>query len=399
MPLPLSACSRRCAPAFALLLGLVAGCATTPGRPDGETRHALRAIPTIPEGHLRADRAIVAAFFAANGATLSDAQLERIIPLSAPRGRMDRHAIRDIAAREDRVVMVVKADERFLWEELGRNLPLLILLPPDIRYGPAATPLIPVAWDKGKGFIELLDGNGEIQTLPENTFFARRDPLKHAALCLIKPGGVLRFEPTREQKLLLADFWFDQGFYRRAQATYVSIQKTAPIDGADVEALVGQGNILVRKGRYKEAIPVFRAALAIEPDNPKLLNNLAYCMLNGHAELLVALRHATKADRLDPENPVILETIGTINLRIGDALAAARYLERAWARALKRPPEIQIAIMDQLVRAWLAADRKDLAWQVAEYRHRAFPEYRLPKDILRAFPSLRRPAEPLPEKK
>ena len=84
---------------------------------------------------------------------------------------------------------------------------------------------------------------------------------------------------------------------------------------------------------------------------------------------------------------------------LGDAEIAARFLERAWARALKRPPEVQIAIMDQLVRAWLGAQRRDLAWQVAEYRKRAFPDYRFPKDILRTFPALRQPLEPLPEKR
>ena len=208
-----------------------------------------------------------------------------------------------------------------------------------------------------------------------------------------------RLQPTREQKLVLADFWFDQGFYRRANAVYTSIQKESPDGIADVEALIGKGNVLVLKGRYAEASDFFRAALLRAPDDPRILNNLAYSMLNGGGELLVALRHASKAEQLDPENPVVLETVGSIHLRLGDAPTAAKYLERAWARSLKRPPEIQIAIMDQLVRAWLAADRRDLAWQVAEYRHRAFPNYRIPKDILKIFSDLRKPAEPLPEKK
>ena len=312
---------------------------------------------------------------------------------------MDRSALRAVAGAQGFVLTVVKADERFLWEELGRNLPLLVLLPPDVRYSPAAAAFIPVAWDQNKRIVELLDGNGEIQAIPDASFFARREPLRHAALCLLKPGVLERMQPTRDQKLLLADFWFDQGFYRRAQAAYVALQEEAPVGATDVEALVGQANLLFRKRRFKEAIPVYRAALALEPDNPRILNNLAYCMLNGGGELLTALRHAAKADQLDPENPLVLETLGSINLKLGDAETAARYLERAWARALRRPPEIQIAIMDQLVRAWLGAQRRDLAWQVAEYRKRAFPEYRFPKDILRSFPALRQPLEPLPEKR
>ena len=47
--------------------------------------------------------------------------------------------------------------------------------------------------------------------------------------------------------------------------------------------------------------------------------------------------------------------------------------------------------MDQLVRAWIAADRLDLAWQVAETRQRTFPRQRFPRDITATFPALRRP--------
>ena len=376
------------------LLALAAGCAT-PGRPDA--RLALKSVPAVPADQLRADRAIVAAFFAANGARLDADQLEQILPAALQTRHMDRNALRAAARANHRVLAVVKADDQELGAWLARNRPLLVLLPPSLRYEPNVSAYVPVAWDRPSGTIELLDGNGEIRRLPAEEFFARREPLKHAALCLLKPGVLERMEPTREQKLVLADFWFDQGFYRRAQATYTAIQEEAPLGTTDVEALVGQGTVLVRQKRYKEAIPVFRAALALEPDNPKILNNLAYCMLLGGGELLTALRHAAKADQLDPENPLVLETLGSINLRLGDAPAAARYLERAWARALKRAPEIQIAIMDQLVRAWIAAGRRDLAWQVAEYRQRAFPDYRFPTDVLRTFPALRRPAEPLPE--
>jgi len=380
-----------------LLLGWAAGCATT-GR-EGAGRIALRAVPPVPESQLRADRAILAAFFAASGAPISGAQLDKIIPPAAPAGRLDRNALRTVAGTRGRVLTVVKADETFLWEALGDNLPLLVFLPPDRHYHPTAAAVIPVAWDAAAGTLDLLDGNGILQTLSADEFFARREPLKHAALCLLKPGALIRLQPTREQKLVLADFWFDQGFYRRANAVYTSIQKESPDGIGDVEVLIGKGNVLVLKGRYAEASDFFRAALLRAPDDPRILNNLAYSMLHGGGELLVALRHASKAEQLDPENPVVLETVGSIHLRLGDAPTAAKYLERAWARSLKRPPEIQIAIMDQLVRAWLAANRRDLAWQVAEYRHRAFPNYRIPKDILKIFSDLRKPAEPLPEKK
>ena len=374
------------------LMGM-AGCTTVP---TDTSRRALRPVPDVTASQLRADRAILEAFFRANGLRLSAADMESIIPPAARLGHMDRNALRRAAQSRQRVLMAIKADESWLWQELERNRPLLIMLPPGTTYSATATPVIPVAWERRAGRIELLDGNGEIQSLPEREFFARREPLKHAALCLVRPDGVRRMDPTREQQLVLADFWFRKGNYRRAQAAYDAIQDDSPT-GTDLDALMGRGNILIRQKRYRDAIPVFRAALALGPDHPAALNNLAYAMMHGGGELLVALRHATKANRLDPHNPLILETIGSLNLRLGDAPAAARHLELAWARALKHPPEVQIAIMDQLVRAWLACNRPDLARQVAEHRHRSFPRYRLPRDILREFPALRKPAAPPPE--
>ncbi len=299
-----------------LSLAWAAGCATVP--PDASPGGGSRPVPEVPTNQLRADRAILDAFFRANGLRLSAADMESIIPPAARHGHMDRNALRRAARSRQRVLMAIKADETWLWRELDRNRPLLIMLPPGTTYSATAAPVIPVAWDRRAGLIELLDGNGEIQSLPEREFFARREPLRHAALCLVRPGGVRRMDPSREQQLVLADFWFHQGNYRRAQAAYDAVQDASPT-GTDFDALMGRGNILVRKKRYREAIPVFREALSLAPDHPVALNNLAYAMMNGDGELLVALRHATKAHRLDPNNPLILETIGSLNLRLGDA--------------------------------------------------------------------------------
>jgi tetratricopeptide (TPR) repeat protein len=372
-----------------LVLAFGVGCATCPER-DASTRAALRSIPEVDEAPLRADQALVSAFFAASGIHLTTSQLAAIIPLSSPEGQLDRQATRRIAEQHHRRLRVVKADEQFLWDELAQNRPLLVLLPPDFRYSPAATPLIPVAWDRQQSTLDLLDGHGQIQAIPADSFFGRREPLKQAALCLVKSGGLSRAEPSRDHKLLFADFGFDERSYRRDEVAYTAIQQVDSIGEADLDVLLDRGHDMIRKGRHQEAVPVFQTALILEPDNPKILNNLAFTMLKGNGELMTALRHATKAAQLDPDNPLVLETLGSINLRLGDAPTAANYLQQAWARALRRSPEVQIAIMDQLVRAELAADHQDLALQIAEYRHRTFPNYRIPKDILSNFPALRR---------
>ena len=374
--------------ALSLLL-LAAGCSSLSTRPASNSRR-LHPLPSVSPDFPLSERALFAAFYAANGVSLTPSEAEEILPAAFPFGRPDRNAMRRIARQHNRVMMAVKADETFLWEALSKNIPLLILLPTGTTYRATASPRIPVAWDRSLGTLDLLDGSGDIETIPDTDFFARRAPLKHAALILIRPGGIRQLNPTREQQLLLADFWYEKGFYQRAAASYEAASRASP-PGTDVDALLGRGNVLFRQGRYKQAIPVFQAALELEPDNPKILNNLAYAMLRGEATLMPALRHAEKAAQLDPDNPVVLETLGSIHLKLGDPLLAAKYLERAWARALKRSPEVQIAIMDQLIRAWYAAQRVDLAWQVAEQRKRAFPSFTIPKDILFRFPDLANP--------
>ncbi len=389
-PHPLRLPTRLCPVLASLLfLAFTSGCTSLSPRDDFRS---LRRVPSVDKEAHRSDQALLAAFFSANGIRLSSEEIRDCLPDSAPQGRLNRQVMRHSAHRHHRTLATVRADEELLWKALGANTPLLLLLPRGNTYQPSATPVIPVAWDRAAGTLDLLDGNGAVHSLPAATFFERRDPLKHAALVL-EPS---RLRPSREQGLLLTDFWYTPLFYRNETVVFSPVQTVETPCGTDLQSLLDQGARLIRKGRFKEAIPVFQAALELDPDNPKILTNLAYCMLNGDGELMTALRHANRAVTLDPYNPLALETLGSINFRLGDALAAAQYFQRALARALHRPDETQIAILDQLVRAWLGAHREDLAWQVADYRHRTFPRYKFPRDILRYFPKLLQPPTPSP---
>ena len=394
-PLPVNrmGAMRGVAGCFILLLAsvLLAGCATTSRPRPEESRRTLRPIPRVPAGDSRPDRALVGAFFAANGIRLAPAQAEEIVPPSARAGRFDRAAFRRAARQHNRLLLPIQADPATLWTELGRNTPLLVLLPANSSRHPDVRPGMPVAWDRGAGTIELLDGTGNIQTMAEDVFFSRGESLEHTALCLLRPGQLPRRQPTREQQLLLADFWFDRGFYRRAAAAYEALHDQALRDRVNIDSLVGSGNVLVRQGRPQQAIPLFDSALTLDPGNPRFLNNLAYAMHQGHGNLAAALSHAEKATERAPGNPIYLETLGSLYLDLGDAPAAAHCFEQAWARTAGHAPEVQLPILDQLVRAWLAANRRDLAWQVAEHRRRSFPGHPFPKDIQLAFPALRNP--------
>ena len=392
-------------PARALAAGLLllatAGCATWRG-PHGRDPgvRALSPQPEIPPAiHATGEDAIMDAFFAANGITLQPHDRSDIFPGGGVMEESeDPAALLRIVRRNGRIVAAIPADADTLWDALGRNRPLLLYLPGDRPDGGARL-VIPVRWDRRAGLLRLLDGDGILTDIPEDRFFALREPLRQNALCLVPPSGVDTLPLSdRERGLLLADYHFARGDYRRAQALYRDLPPP-PDAAADLRSLAGQAASLVHLGQPADAIPLYEQARAAAPENPDWMNNLAYAMLRADADLPAALRLARRALEFAPSNPVFLETAGSLELRLGDPEAAAKTLERAWTCSRRRPPDVQVAIQDQLARAWLAAGRRDLAWQVAEHRFRAFPDYAMSRDLATEFPALERrsAAHPAPE--
>ncbi len=338
----------------------------------------MHPIPVITDPFDTADQAIIAAFGKAHGLRLTREQVEAIAPLS-PSRVIHSHRLRQAARDAHRVLVTVRADESGLWRHLDHQQPLLLRLPrsPD-RVQPSIL-AIPIAWDQAQGTIEYMDGHAIIHSLPASDFFARRAPLQQAALGLLKPSEIPQINPSHDHWLLLADYWFQRGSFRRARSIYRRL--LAASGQPDAEAWIGLGNILVRQRRYAAAIPAFQAALELDPEHPRALNNLAYAMWHANGDLNRALQLAQRSIQIEPDNPLYLETIGGIYLKQGDPVQAAAYLEAATARAENHPPEIQIAILDQLIRAWRAADRPDLARQNVDYRQKAFPHSPLPREF------------------
>lgn len=389
----------RACPTLALLasaLALLVGCGTLPRHATvvSEGYRGLRELPAPAAERKRADQTVLDAFFAAYGIELEEGEVERIIRPRTGQGKIVSTALRRVAKAHGVLPVVVKADDTALWDALGEGEVLLVVLPASKGYSSAAPLAIPVAWNREEGWIELYGPDpAEAPTrISSFEFFARRHPLSHAAMKLCLPRDYAKgFQADRTSQMVLADFWFDKGDYRRAEALYASIaEQDAP---GDAQGLVGRANVLVKRGRPSEAAALYRKALELEPDSPKIHNNLAYALLQSGDGLMTALRHATTARDADPSNPIYLETVGSIHLALGDAAQAAKTLEYAWGRSLRHPENVQVAIMDQLTRAWLAAGNEVLAWQVASYRVQNHPAFRVPKDILRAFPALKKLAK------
>lgn len=363
-----------------------AGCATWRGA--GPEVRALSPPLSVrgAESAASVPESVLDAFFSANGLELAPGELSGLLLPGVVQCRIDRGALQRAARERDRIVATVPADPETLWEALGRNLPLLLYLPDPPR---AVFLAIPEVWDRQSGRIRLFDGTGVPRDLPADRFFALREPLGQAALCLASPRSLRRLPiPDRERTLLLAGHAFARGRLRRAEALYASLLDTATTDAETIAALDGQASVRVRRGKPESAIPLYRRALGLAPSDPRVNNNLAYAMLLAGTNPATALPFAETAVRLEPGNPLFLETAAALRIRLGEPETAAALLERAWTLARRHPPEVRIAIQDQLARAWLLAGRRDLARQVASQRLAANPSPPLPPDLAAAFPGL-----------
>lgn len=83
------------------------------------------------------------------------------------------------------------------------------------------------------------------------------------------------------------------------------------------------------KKDYKRAIERYNTALDIDPSFGFAKNNLAYLLAETNRELDRAVRLAREAMMAYPSNPNVMDTMGWVSLKSGDAAVAVTYLEQA----------------------------------------------------------------------
>ncbi|MDD2310086.1 MAG: PEP-CTERM system TPR-repeat protein PrsT [Desulfuromonadaceae bacterium] len=92
-----------------------------------------------------------------------------------------------------------------------------------------------------------------------------------------------------------------------------------------------QGTVLETKGDKREAVKKYRKALAESSNFAAPFNNLAYLYLDGYGPKDEALKMAERAIALEPENPIIMDTVGYAFLKNGRYQEARANLERSAA--------------------------------------------------------------------
>lgn len=84
-----------------------------------------------------------------------------------------------------------------------------------------------------------------------------------------------------------------------------------------------------RSGRWPEAEADFRQALALNPDQPHVLNYLGYSLVEQRSNLDEALEMIERAVAGEPDNGYITDSLGWVLYRLGRYQEAVPYMERA----------------------------------------------------------------------
>ena len=107
----------------------------------------------------------------------------------------------------------------------------------------------------------------------------------------------------------------------------------------------------IAQNRLQDARRLYEEALAVNPDDAMVLNNLAW--VEGELKEPGALARAERALALAPDHPAILDTLGTLQIAGGDSEKGLKNLRRAVELAPDLGP-----LRLNLARAYLKLERK-----------------------------------------
>jgi tetratricopeptide (TPR) repeat protein len=167
-------------------------------------------------------------------------------------------------------------------------------------------------------------------------------------------------EVPRETFLYLADMLVSQKEYAEAGQL---IDRGIELFPGDDMMYFQMGALQERQGSLAEAETQFRKALAVNPDNPLVLNYLGYMLVEAGGRLEESLGYIRKAVELDRYNPAYLDSLGWVYFKL-DRLDLARDNLEAAVRLSRGDPVIEDHLGDLYFRLGRVQDAVE-AWNRA----------------------------------
>ena len=147
--------------------------------------------------------------------------------------------------------------------------------------------------------------------------------------------------------------------YEEAKVAYdIAIERIVTVANRHWRLFYVRGIALERMGAWPEAEADFQHALALEPDQPLVLNYLGYSWVEQRHNLAEAKTMIEKAVDLRPGDGYIVDSLGWVAYRLGDFQEAVRQLERA----------VELVADDPIINDHLG----DAYWQVGRLNEARF---------------------------
>jgi putative PEP-CTERM system TPR-repeat lipoprotein len=134
----------------------------------------------------------------------------------------------------------------------------------------------------------------------------------------------LKLQPSPELAIKLFSALTASGNSSEAERWAATWMKDYP---KDIALRMHQGDMATTRKDYASAAQIYRAALEIQPENPLILNNLAWA--SGQLKSPKAIEYAEKAHRLAPNQPAIMDTLAMLLAEKGDHAQAIELLRKA----------------------------------------------------------------------
>jgi cellulose synthase operon protein C len=122
----------------------------------------------------------------------------------------------------------------------------------------------------------------------------------------------------------------------------------------DVAFRLHRGDVATARKEYATAAQFYREALEVQPNNPTLLNNLAW--VSGQLKAPKAIEYAEKANQLSPNQPPFMDTLAMLLANKGETAKAIELLRNALGIA----PQAT-AIQLNLAKVLISVGKKDEA--------------------------------------
>lgn len=139
--------------------------------------------------------------------------------------------------------------------------------------------------------------------------------------------------------------------------------------------VLGKSDLLIRADRLDDALVEYRNALKRWPDSSLTLNALGYTLADRTDQFVEAEKLIRKALAIDPENPAIIDSLGWILYKLGHHEEALQQLNRAYEQLDDH--EVAAHIVEVLAEL----ERHDEALEMLESSEKKDPDSELLKNV------------------